>query len=154
MFAENLEKLKGKKFKSWNRTFGEGDFTLMNNLCWTIDWLHTDRERMRETTQFSERILPGPCVLAVVAGLMMTTPILQTIADNQIRIIALLSYEDVRFLTPLFPGDSLRNELEIVDARPTSKPKRGIIKIKHVASKHTGEKIVEATQVFAVESES
>jgi len=151
MLQENLAKLKGKMFKSWNRTFSEGDFTLMNNLCWTIDWIHTDKEQMKESSPFGERVLPGPCVLAVVAGLMFTTPILQTIADHQVRIVALLTIEDIKFVTPLFPGDSLKAELEIVDAHATSKTNRGILKIKHTASKPTGEKIVEATQTYVVE---
>ena len=59
--------------------------------------------------------------------------------------------EDIKFLTPLFPGDSLRNDLEIIDASLTSKPNRGVIKIKHVATKYTGEKIAEMTQVFLAE---
>ena len=151
MLQKNLAKLKGKRFKSWNRTFSEGDFTLMNNLCWTIDWIHTDKEQMKESSPFGERVLPGPCVLAVVAGLMFTTPILQTIADHRVRIVALLTIEDIEFVTPLFPGDSLRAELEIVDAHVTSKANRGILKIKQSASKYTGETIVKATQTYVVE---
>ena len=147
---EKLEKIRGMKFKSWGRTFSEGDFTLMNNLCWTIDWLHTNKARMRERTQFQDRILPGPCVLALVGGLMMTVPILQTIWDNGLGIKALLTYEDIKFLTPVFPGDNLDAEFEFISANLTSSPDKGILKIKQIASKQTGERILEATQVYLV----
>ena len=151
MLAEKLAKVKGMKFKSWGRTITEGDFSAMNNLCWTIDWIHADRDRMRETTIFKDRLLPGPCTLAIIAGFMFTTPIYQTFTDSGIGIIALLTMEDINFEAPVYPGDTLRSELEIVDSHITSKKVQGIIKIRDVALKHTGEIVCTMTRVFLVQ---
>jgi 2-methylfumaryl-CoA hydratase len=106
---------------------------------------------MREATQFEDRLLPGPCILAVVAGFMFTTPIYQTITDTGVGVIAMLTMEDIKFQNPLYPGDTLRSELEITDAHLTSKEDRGILKIKDRAYKHTGEVICEMTRVFLVQ---
>ena len=151
MLAESLQMLKGMKFKSWGRTIGEGDFSAMNNLCWTIDWIHADRDRMRETTQFEDRLLPGLSILAIVAGFLFTTTLYQTITEAGVGVIAMLTVEDIKFQSPVYPGDTLRSELEISEAYLTSKKNRGIIKIKDTAFKHTGETVCEMTRLFLVQ---
>ena len=66
----------GKKFISAGRTISEGNFTLLTNLTWTTDQIHSDREYMKGT-QFGERILAGACLLACVVGLANRSGIAQ-----------------------------------------------------------------------------
>jgi itaconyl-CoA hydratase len=62
-----------------------------------------------------------------------------------------MGYEQVRFLAPVKPGDTLYAETEIVEARATSKPSRGIIKFKDVAKNQRGEVVMEALRTMLVE---
>lgn len=55
-------------------------------------------------------------------------------------LIALVALERARFLAPVYPGDSLRTEVEVVEKRPTSKPDRGIVVFRdHVYNQHGAE---------------
>ena len=58
----------GQVFVSPGRTISEGDFTLLTSLTWNTTIIHTDKEFMK-TTEFGERILDGPSLLACAAGL-------------------------------------------------------------------------------------
>ncbi|MCW5888692.1 MAG: hypothetical protein KIT07_11280, partial [Anaerolineales bacterium] len=59
-------------------------------------------------------------------------------------IVANLGYERVNHPTPVFAGDTLRVESEVLEMRPsTSKPDRGLVRLRHVAYKQTGEVAVE-----------
>ncbi len=42
-------------------------------------------------------------------------------------VIALVAIENARFLAMVFPGDSLRTEVEVLEKRPASKSDRGIV---------------------------
>jgi acyl dehydratase len=51
-----------------------------------------------------------------------------------------LSVDELRWPHPVRPGDTLRLETEILDARPSrSKPDRGIIRIRNVTTNQRGE---------------
>ena len=135
----------GKKFVSKGRTIGEGDFTLLTNLTWTTSPIHADAQYMK-STQFGDRILAGPCVLSVVVGLSSTSGVQDALWDGKHRLVALLGFEDVRFLSPVLPGDTLTVESEIVDARPTKKANRGVLRIKDVARNQKGQVVMEGVR--------
>lgn len=141
----------GKKFRSQGRTLGEGDFTLLTNLTWTFDTIHSDAQWMKENSRFGERILAGPCVLSVAIGLARTSRIFDVFAENGLRIIALLGFEDVRFTAPVLPGDTLRVESEIVEARPSSKENQYVIKVMDTVYKQTGERCMSAVRAMLFE---
>lgn len=50
-------------------------------------------------------------------------------------LIANLGYSDVRHPAPVFPGDELRVQTTVVDARESSKPGRGIVTFETTVSK-------------------
>jgi len=127
---------------STGRTISEGDFSLLVNLTWATSPIHTDAEYMK-STQFGERILPGVCALSMAIGLANTSgfrPFLQSLG---LRLVALLGIDNVRFPKPLFPNDTITTETEFAEARPTSKPNRGLIRLKEVVRKQSGDIVVE-----------
>ena len=139
----------GAIFQSGSRTISEGDFTQLHNLTWTIGRLHVDKDYMAGT-EFGERIMAGNLVMAVVEGLGEVMGLYDRIIPEHfgIDLVALLTYEDVRFLSPLQPGNTIRASFEITDARAISKPGRGIIKIKNRGFKDGDLAMMEVTQVF------
>ena len=42
-------------------------------------------------------------------------------------LIALVGVERARFLATVFPGDTLRTEVEVIEKRPSSRPDRGVV---------------------------
>ncbi|MFC2003350.1 MaoC family dehydratase [Chloroflexota bacterium] len=136
----------GKKFVSQGRTIVEADISLLSSLTWINSRLHTDREYMKRT-QFGERILPGPCVLACVIGLAGGRGVLEMLNSDKLRAVALLGFEEVRFRTAVKAGDTITVHTEIIGVRPTSKnPKRGVVQIRDVAFNQDEQEVMSATR--------
>ena len=51
----------------------------------------------------------------------------KTVADISLNAVANLGYADVRFLAPVYPGDTLRAESEVIGVRETSSGKSGVV---------------------------
>src|SRR5260370_8473597 len=66
-----------------------------------------------------------------------------SVSDTRGKTIANLGYESVVFERPLFPGDSLYAESEVLDKRESSsKPDRGIVAIETRGYNHNREPII------------
>ena len=51
--------------------------------------------------------------------------------------------DEVRWLRPVRPGDTLRATIEVLDSRPsTSKPDRGIVSVKYTTHNQRGEPVM------------
>ncbi|MBI2321020.1 MAG: MaoC family dehydratase N-terminal domain-containing protein [Chloroflexi bacterium] len=139
-----------QKFRSQGRTIGEGDLALLTNLTWTTSELHTNAEHMKQTP-FGERMLAGPCVVACMVGLAGTSGFRQALHAANARLLAMLGMENVRFTAPVLPGDTVWVETEIADARETSSPKRGVMRIQERGYKQTGEQVCEYLRIALFE---
>jgi acyl dehydratase len=135
----------GEKHSSIGRTISEGDFSMLVNLNWTIGSIHADSEHMKSTS-FGERILPGVCILSTTIGLANTSRVRSLMAEQGFQLVALLGFEDVRFTGPVYPGDTITVESEILDARPSSDSKRCVARLRDVTTKQTGEVVLEAVR--------
>ncbi len=63
-----------------------------------------------------------------------------------------LGVEDLRWLTPVRPGDTLRVESEIVEVRPSmSRPDHGVVKIRHTTTNQDGVPVQVVTSIHLVE---
>ena len=142
----------GDRIKSRRRTISEGEFTAMVNLSWENSPLHSDREYARTTT-FGERILGGPCIIPFVAGLSGQAG--HGLWDRTgARLIALLGIDAVRFTAPLFPGDTVWVETEVVGFKQTSKPERFTVTVKDVLYKENSRAILEMQRVVLMQEQS
>lgn len=110
--------------RSKGRTITEGDFSAMTNLTWTTSEIHTNRDVADE--RHGGRLLAGACVLAFALGLA-TPAILPGVESRGIRLIALLGYDSVRFVSPLYPGDTVYINATLRMIEKTSTTGRGII---------------------------
>ena len=55
-------------------------------------------------------------------------------------LIAMVGIERARFLAPVYPGDTLRTEVEVIEKRPSSRPDRGVVTFRdHVYNQHGAE---------------
>jgi acyl dehydratase len=120
-FGRYLEDFEvGQVFRHWpGRTITEADDTWFSLLTMNQNPLHIDEHYARRT-QHGQRLVVGTLVFSIVVGL--------SVADISGRAIANLEYEEIKHMGPVFHGDTLYAESQILDKREsTTKPDRGII---------------------------
>lgn len=118
------------------RTITEMDNVLFSTMTMNPQPLHLN-EDYASKTQFGQRIVNGIFTLGVVIGL--TVPEL-----TEGTIIANLGYEKVNHPKPVFHGDTIYVETEILSKRESqSNPDRGVIQLKHYGKNQHGEVVCE-----------
>jgi 2-methylfumaryl-CoA hydratase len=100
------------------RTVTEGDLALYIALTGDRRALHCSREFAR-SLGFERELAHDLLVLHIVFG--------RAVPDVTLNSPANLGYADVRFLVPVYPGDTLRAETEVIGRRETSRPEVGIV---------------------------
>ncbi len=107
------------------RTVTEMDNVLFSAMTHNPAALHLDEEYCREHTEFGQRIVNSAFTLGLLVGLSVSETTLGTTVGN-------LGWDEVRFPKPVFHGDTLRVESQVVDIRPSqSRPHNGIVIFEH-----------------------
>jgi acyl dehydratase len=121
------------------RTITEMDNVLFSSLTMNPQPLHLN-EDFASKTQFGQRIVNGILSMGIVVGI-------STADLTQGTIIANLGYENVNHPHPLFHGDTLYVETEIVGKRESkSSPNAGLVTMKHTGRNQNGVVCVEVTR--------
>ena len=118
------------------RTITEMDNVLFSALTMNTQPLHLN-EDFASRTEFGQRIVNGLFTLALATGL--------TVADlTEGTIVANLGYETVRHPHPMFHGDTLYVETEVVEKRDSrSRPNAGIVRFRHTGRNQHGVVVLE-----------
>lgn len=134
-YFEDLEV--GQRFQHpRGRTVTEMDNVLFSSLTMNTQPLHVD-EAFAKDTAFGQRIVNGIFTLGLVVGLSVPDLTEGTIVAN-------LGYDKIVHPNPVFHGDTIRVETEVLDKRESSsKPDRGIVRLRQIGRKQTGEIVVE-----------
>lgn len=121
---------------SLGRTVTEMDNVLFSALTMNTQPLHIN-EDFASRTEFGQRIVNGLFTLALATGL--------TVADlTEGTIVANLGYEAVRHPQPMYHGDTLYVETEVVDKRESrSRPNAGIVRFHHTGRNQHGVVVLE-----------
>jgi itaconyl-CoA hydratase len=125
------------------RTVTEMDNVLFSSLTMNPQALHIN-EDFASRTQFGKRIVNGIFTLGLIVGLTVEELTNGTIIGN-------LGYENVKHPHPVFHGDTIYVETEVLDMRESqSKPDRGIVRLRHEGRNQHGELVceVERTVLF------
>ena len=128
---------------SLGRTITEMDNVLFNALTMNTQPLHLN-EDFANKTQFGQRIVNGILTLGIVIGITVNELTAGTIVAN-------LGYEKVEHPRPVFHGDTIYVETQVLEKRASrSKPDRGIVKLKHLGKNQQEDVIcdVERTVLF------
>lgn len=107
----------GAVLRTPRRTITEGDFSALVNVTWENGPLHVDDTYMAGTA-FGRRILGGPCLVALTAGLSSSI-LYAAWAAAGLDCRAALGIDEVRYDGPLFAGTTVRDEIEVLALRPT-----------------------------------
>jgi acyl dehydratase len=133
-FFDELEV--GMTFKHGGRTVTEMDNVLFSALTMNTQPLHVN-EDFASKTEFGQRLVNGIFTFGLVVGL--------TVADlTEGTIIANLGYDKLNHPSPVFHGDTIYAESEIIEKRESkSRSNAGLVKIKCIGRKPDGTIVVE-----------
>ncbi len=118
------------------RTITEMDNVLFCALTMNTQPLHLN-EDFAAGTVFTQRIVNGIFTMGLVVGL--------TVSDlTEGTVVANLGYDKVNHPHPVFHGDTIYVETDVLEKRESrSHPDRGIVRLKHTGHKPDGTVVVE-----------
>ena len=131
----------GARFKhALGRTVTEMDNVLFSALTMNTQPLHLNADFAAQT-EFKRPIVNGIFTLGLVVGM--------SVADlTEGTIVANLSYEKVSYPNPVFHGDTLYVESEVLEKRASrSRPDCGIVRLRHVGRNQHGKVVVEVERM-------
>jgi len=89
--------------------------------------LHLDEEYCREHSEFGQRVVNSCLTLSLMVGISVNDTTLGTTVAN-------LGWDEVRFPRPLFHGDTVHIQTEVLALRDSrSRPHNGIVIFEHRA---------------------
>jgi acyl dehydratase len=119
---------------SLSKTITESDNNLFSLLTMNHHPVHLNHKYAQDA-QHGKILVVGTLVFSVTVGI--------SVADVSGKAVANLGYDDVKHLGPVFIGDTLTAETEVLDKRQSkSKPDRGIVQVKTTAFNQNNEKIL------------
>lgn len=104
--------------------------------------IHLDRHRSAETP-FGKPLVNSCLTLALATG--------QSVHDLTRNAVANLGWDQVRLPAPLFEGDTLYSESEVVAVRPSrSRPDAGIVTVRTTGRQQDGAVVIEFRRTFLI----
>jgi acyl dehydratase len=123
VFFEEFEKAGDEEFVSRRRTITEADAVLFTSLTGIVDPVFTDEIFAREQL-FGGRVVPGPMIMSYAMGL--------TDELGYGSVVAALGIDNVRFMSPVRPQDTIQVHSSVASTRPSrSRPELGIVTLQH-----------------------
>jgi acyl dehydratase len=111
----------GEVFRHWpGKTVTEAEDHMFCLLTMAASPLHVDRHYAATETEFGKNIVVGTFVYSLLLGM--------SVPDISGRAIANLGVSELRHVAPLFHGDTLYGESEVLSVRPSqSRPGAGVL---------------------------
>ncbi len=124
------------------RTVTEVDNTWFTLLTMNTNQMHFN-EPFAARTEFARPLVVSTLTLAIVIGL--------SVADTSENAVANLGWGDIHLPKPVFAGDTLWAESEVLSVRESrSRPSCGIVGIRTRGVNQRGEVVIEFTRSFMV----
>ncbi|MBI1986232.1 MAG: MaoC family dehydratase [Rhodospirillales bacterium] len=112
------------------RTISEADNTWFTLLTMNKHPLHFDKAYAAKS-EFGQPLVNSALTLAIVAGM--------SVSDVSQKTIANLGWDKIRLTAPVFVGDTIYAESEVLSVRESkSRPTQGIVTVKTIGKKDDG----------------
>ena len=133
----------GDVYRHWpGRTISEADNRWFTHLTQNTNPLHFDENYARQTP-FGRILVNSAFTLALITGM--------SVADVSQNAFANLGWDEVRLPHPVYEGDTLYAESEVLEARPSqSRPTVGIVRIRTVGYNQDGTPVIEFLRTIMV----
>jgi acyl dehydratase len=119
----------GQQIITSGRTITESDLVSFAGLSGDYNQIHTDSE-FAEKTPFGQRVAHGLLGLSIASGLAMRTGILEG------TVIAFREINNWKFTNPVFIGDTIHAELNIIETKSIPRLGGGSLIIEIVVKNH------------------
>jgi acyl dehydratase len=124
------------------RTIGEADNTWFTLLTMNTHPVHFDAAYAART-EFGRPLVNSCLTLAIVTGM--------SVSDLSQKAVANLGWDKVRLTAPVFVGDTLYAESEVLEVRESkSRPTRGIVTVRTTGKKADGTVVITYERSFLV----
>ncbi len=124
------------------RTITEADNTWFTLLTMNTHPLHFDSEYAKHS-EFGRPIVSSPLTVAILVGM--------SVSDVSQKAKANLGWRDIRMTSPVFCGDTLYAESEVIEKRESkSRPGDGIVSIRTIGKNQEGKVVCEFERTMLV----
>jgi acyl dehydratase len=138
---------------SFSKTITETDLALFAGITGDFDPIHMNEEYAKASA-FGRRLAHG----GLVMGLLSSTASMmsrRSVERGSKAVSVSLGYDRVRFLRPVFIGDTLTVETKVLEARRSkSRPTVGIVLFEHVGTNQRGEVVCRAKRNAMIRARS
>ncbi len=125
----------------YGRTVTEADNIWLTLLTNNTNQIHFNREYARRT-EFGRCLINSLVTLAIVTGMGVAD-----VSENGFA----LGWDEIKLPNPLFDGDTLYSESEVLDVRESrSRPEQGVVKVRTRGYKQDGKVVIEYTRSVMV----
>jgi len=125
------------------RTISETDNTWFTLLTMNTHPMHFDAEYAK-ASEFGKCIVCSPLTVALMVGMSVT--------DVSQKAIANLGWTDIKLTHPVFAGDTLYAESEVLGKRESkSRPDAGIVTVRTVGKNQTGDVVCSFDRTILVQ---
>ena len=124
----------GRKFQTIGRTITDADITNFINVTGMVETMFTDLEYLKTESDIKGRVSPGALVYSFAEGLLVQSTMQHTG-------LAFLNME-LNVHAPTFAGDTIHVECEVIEARLTRRPGRGLVRTRNKIINQKGEKVI------------
>ncbi len=112
------------------RTITQTDNSHFTLLTMNTHPIHFDNEFAKKT-EFGKPLVCSPLTVALMVGM--------SVSDTSQKALVNLGWDKIRLTHPLFPGDTLYAESEVLEIRESSsRPEQGIVTIKTIGKNQDG----------------
>ncbi|APO69807.1 MaoC-like dehydratase protein (plasmid) [Rhizobium gallicum] len=132
----------GEKFTTSSRTVFDADIVAFAGLSGDFNRLHVD-DVFAASTIHKRRIAHGMLTASIVTGLR-----------SRLDDYAMIGFLETqrKFVSPVFPGDTVTVEYEVVEARRSnSRPTTGVVTLSVTVTKQTGEIVQHGRDTILIE---
>jgi acyl dehydratase len=131
----------GDIYEHWpGRTITETDNIWFTNLTMNTHPLHFDLNYAGHS-EFGKPLVNSAFTLSLVIGM--------TVSSTSQKAIANLGWEEIKLPAPVFVGDTLYAETEVLGKRESkSRPTAGIVRVRHSGKNQDGDYVLHMTRSF------
>ena len=133
----------GDVYEHWpGRTVSEADNIWFTNLTMNTHPIHFDANYASKS-EFGKYLVNSAFTLALVTGMC--------VSGTSQKAIANLGWEEIKIPAPVFVGDTLYSETEVLDKRESkSRSTQGIVKVRHIGKNQDKVVVMDMVRSFLV----
>lgn len=134
----------GYRFRTLGRTITEADITMFVGATGMVEEMFTNVDYIASQSIIGSRPVPGSMVFCMSEGLLMQSTMQRTG-------MAFLGAE-INVVKPTNAGDTIHVECEVIEARASSKPGRGLVRTFNRVINQRGELVLTYNPIRMVKS--